>query len=168
MQTTRHNLFTLLITALFLSFLTQNIFAQPPKRAMERIEQVKKIKLLDLLELDEGAAEKFLIKYNAAEKVINEKKEALDQATDKLQSKIIENAPKDELNKLSEQVINMQNELHNAYLEKIKAMKSILDEKRFATFLVFESNFIKELRKNIFERMNKKHQEGRRPRDRRN
>jgi len=132
------------------------LISQPPRKAMERMEQVKKIKLLDLLELNEAESEKFLVKYNAGEKAIMEKREALDRAVEALQNRVEEKASKEELIKQSENVINLQTELQNQHLEKLKSMKSVLNEKNYAMFLVFESNFMKELQRHIFDLMKKR------------
>jgi hypothetical protein len=132
------------------------LMAQPPRKAMERMEQVKKIKLLDLLDLNEAESEKFLVKYNASEKAIQEKRESLDRAVEALQNRVEEKASKEELVKQSDNVINLQNELQNLHLEKLKSMKSVLNERNYAMFLVFETNFMKELQKHIFDLMKKR------------
>lgn len=68
------------ILAIILIAVQSNIFAQPAFRAKERIAEFKKMKLLEVLDLDEKSSEKFLAKYNSAEKAIREKQEKLDEA----------------------------------------------------------------------------------------
>jgi predicted RecB family endonuclease len=109
-----------------------------------------------MLDLNETESEKFLIKYNASEKAIQEKREALDRAVEALQNRVEEKASKEELTKQSDIVINLQTEFQNQHLEKLKSMKSVLNEKNYAMFLVFESNFMKELQKHIFDLMKKR------------
>ena len=66
----------IVLIAVFFAFSSTNTFAQRNIKAKERIEQVKKVKLLEVLELDEKAADKFLAKYTAWENKIKDKREA--------------------------------------------------------------------------------------------
>jgi hypothetical protein len=142
---------TVLIIFSAIIFLYTNANCQPAEKAMERIEQLKKVKLLDYLKLDEQASDKFLSKYNAYESKILEKKKALDKANDDLRESIKKEAGKDELSKKTQDVLKFQEELSSAVLEKMKGMKSILDEKKYAIFVVFENTFAQELRKRIMK-----------------
>lgn len=144
---------------LSISLLIGNSFiliAQPARKAMERIEQMKMMKLLEHLDLDEANAEKFLVKYNSLEKNIKSKMDALDQATETLKNRIKEKAPKDELAKMTDKVIELQLDLGNAFNDKLKAMKGVLPEDKYAIYVVFESTFTKELRENIFNMIKKR------------
>lgn len=132
-------------------FLSINANSQPAEKAMERIEQLKKVKLLDLLNLDEQTSDKFLSKYNAYESKILEKKKALDKANNELRESIKKDAPKDDLSQKTQTVLKLQEELSDAVLEKMKVMKSILDDKKYAIFVVFENTFAQELRKKIMK-----------------
>ncbi len=135
--------------------ITNFAISQPARRHWERIEQIKKVKLLDILELDEEASAKFLSKYNDIDRKIKEKSEELDQIVEKLNNRIIENAPSQELARVSEQVINTQRELQNLHLTKITEMRSLLDEKRYAKYIVFENTFHKDLQRKVIETMRK-------------
>lgn len=154
---TFHNRASISIIFSFLAILilTNISFSQPARRHWERIEQIKKVKLLDILELDEETSTKFLAKYNEIERKIKEKSEELEQAIEKLNNRIQENAPSQELTKVTEQVLNIQKELQNLHLSKITEMKSILDEKRYAKFIVFENTFHKDLQRKVIEAMRK-------------
>ncbi len=131
----------LLILALSISYVS----AQPANKAKERIAMMKKMKLLEILNLDEQNSEKFLIKYSAYEKKVDEQRMAVDAVADELANAIKKNASKDEIANLSDKLINSQSKLSDVYLEKLKAFKSVLEPKEYAKFLVFESKFMKEL-----------------------
>lgn len=132
-----------LILALSISFSS----AQPANKAKERIAMMKKMKLLEILNLDEQNSEKFLIKYSAQEKKVEEQRMAVDAVADELSSAIKKDASKDEIANLTEKLIVSQSKLNDVYLEKLRTFKTVLEPKEYAKFLVFESKFMKELQK---------------------
>ncbi len=152
---TFHKTKRIIITFSLFILLTNFCFSQPARRHWERIEQIKKLKILDILELDEETSAKFLSKYNEIERKIKEKSEDLDKTVEKLNNRITENAPNQELSKLSEQLISQHKELQKLHLDKLTDMKSLLDDRRYAAYIAFESNFHKELQKRFIETMKK-------------
>lgn len=137
--------FYLLILTGLLLINTGELSAQPAEKARERIQQVKKIKLLDVLQLDEKASEKFLSKYNYWEKQIQDKRDDLDNHYDDLESSLKRNAGKEEINQKTSEILRLRNELNNLHQEKMKAMRSVLDEIQFGKYVLFENKFMKEL-----------------------
>ena len=157
MQTIFHkNLVYLTILIGLILCMSLSTYSQPAHKAKERIEQLKKLKMLDMLDLDEESSEKFLIKYNALEKNIRQKKEQLDDAIEELKESIKDEEPAEELSKKSELVINSLNEMHKAHQQKLTEMRTVLDERTYAKYIVFESVFVEELRRNLFKMMQKK------------
>lgn len=140
------------ILAIILIAVQSNIFAQPAFRAKERIAEFKKMKLLEVLDLDEKSSEKFLAKYNSAEKAIREKQEKLDEAILDLEYLIRKKANKEDLTKQSQKVMDLQRDLMNTMFEQQKEIKSVLTEEQFARYLVFENRFREQLQKAIIER----------------
>jgi hypothetical protein len=128
------------------------LWSQPPHKAKERIEQIKKMKLLDILNLDEAAAEKFITKYTTYENKVNEKRQALDEVTDELQKSVRKKESKDDVSKLTKSYLDLQKQFFDAIADKTKAMSSILNEEEYAKFLIFENEFPKELQKVLFEK----------------
>ncbi len=130
------------------------LLAQGPdgERLKEKIEQVKKMKLLEVLDLDETTADKFLVKFNAMEKKISELQKSIDDVSYKLKNRIQEKAGADELSKSSSELLSLMEQLQNTQIEKLKAMKGILKDEQYAKYLVFENEFPKELRRHIMKR----------------
>ncbi|MCX7908682.1 MAG: hypothetical protein N2560_04105 [Ignavibacteria bacterium] len=129
-----------------------NVFSQPAFRAKERIAEFKKMKLLEVLDLDEKTAEKFLIKYTSIEKIVREKQEKLEEAILDLEYLLRKKASKDEISKQSQKVMDLQRDFLNTLLEQQKEIKSILSEEQFAKYLVFENRFRERLQQAIIER----------------
>lgn len=127
-------------------------------KAKERIEQLKKIRLIDILDLDENSAEKFFARYKQYQKKVEESLSNLREAVADLENSVRSKTNKDYTRK-ADLVIDKQAELANAISEKLRAMKSILTEEQYAKFIVFESNFAAQLQKMIMERKQHKKNE---------
>lgn len=141
---------TATITVLICSAIT--LVAQPPFHARERISEFKKIKLLEILNLDEQTSEKFLAKYNSAEKIISEKLEKIQDAMLDLEYALRKKSGKEEIAKNSQRLMDAQRDLLNTMLEQQKEIKGILNEEQFAKYLLFENRFRSELQRLLIER----------------
>ncbi len=137
---------------LLLVFAISNLYSQPAFRAKERLGEFKKLKLLEILDLDEATSTKFLSKYNAAEKIIQEKHKVLQDAILDLEYLIRKKASKDEIAKQSQKVMDAQKDLSNTMFEQQKEIKSVLNEEQFARYLIFENRFRERLQQAIIER----------------
>lgn len=145
--------FSHLVVKILAVFIVANVaYSQPAFRAKERIAEFKKMKLLEILDLDEKTSEKFLSKYNSAEKAIREKQEKLDEAILDLEYLIRKNSSKDEISKQTQKVLDLQKELANTMFEQQKELKSVLNEVQFARYVVFENRFRERLQKAIIDR----------------
>lgn len=149
----KKSLWLLLIAAILLMPVIGS--AQPPKmppKAMEKIETVKKVKLLEVLELPEADAEKVLIKYNSYENKIKEMTKKIDEAIDKLNEAVREEDYKN-IDKLNDDFLRQKKELDAALDEKMNGMKQILTKEQFAKYILFERKFQEELRRAIMDKI---------------
>jgi Spy/CpxP family protein refolding chaperone len=137
--------------------------AQAP-RAKERIEMFKKMKMLDFLDLDEKSSEKFLIKYNAGENKIENLREQFSDALKDLRYALRKEKDEEELEKLSSKIIDLQQKVDQAVINKAKSIKEVLSAEEFSRYLLFEAKFHKELRDAIFHRGRKMMRDRRPPR----
>ena len=137
------------IAALTALLFFQSALAQPP-RAKERLDQLKKTMLLEQFNLSEADADKLLVKYTAWEKQIKEKKDAYDKSNEDLKQAIAKQSK--DLAQVTQKVLDAQIELHNTMANKLKDMKSLFNETDYAKFVVFESEFHRELQQMIMER----------------
>lgn len=126
--------------------------AQQPKKPKERIKQIKKMKLLEVLKLSEEESDKFLVKYTSWENKLEEQKEIIDKISDELFEALKANSSIEEIKKLSQKLLVEQEKFSNMNIEKLKAMKEILDDKNYAKYLVFEDRFFKELSEMMMRR----------------
>ncbi len=133
-------------------FSISNLYSQPAFRARERLGEFKKLKLLEILDLDEATSTKFLAKYNAAEKIIQEKHQILQDAILDLEYLIRKKASKDEIAKQTQKVMDAQKDFSNTMFEQQKEIRSVLSEEQFAQYLIFENRFRERLQQAIIER----------------
>ena len=137
---------------LFMLFAAIDTNAQPKGKPMERIKQIKKMKLLEILKLSEEESNKFLVKYTSWENKIEEQKDLVDKSSDDLFNALKNEAPLEDIKTLSQKLLAEQEKFFIMHIEKMKAMKEILDEKNYAKYLVFEDRFFKELTEMMMRR----------------
>ena len=137
---------TLIISFAICLFLINNsLFSQPPRMAQERIMQMKKMKLLEILELNEKQSDKFLIKYTSWEKKLKAQNDKIDKLSDDLFKLLKDKGSESEIVKLSNEIMKQRATFAKLQTEKLKDFQSLLSKKNFANFLVFENRFLKEL-----------------------
>lgn len=148
----------LLIRSILLLFivLSYTLNSQPAFKAKERIQQLKKVKLLEILKLDEKQSDAFLTKYSSIEKKIEEKKSNLDMAIGDLESTVRRSAGSDEIKSKSQKVEQLQNELLKVMEESRNSIKGLLSEENYAKYLIFEHKFKDEVQKAIMKKMKDK------------
>ncbi len=129
--------------------------SQPAEFARERIETLKMVKLLEILDLNEDESNKFIVKYKTMEKSIKEKADKIDILEDELKLALKKDASDKEIKELSDKLVNTQNDFFSATMEKVKSMQSILSQKNYAKFLIFEKNFHKKLRNMLMDKSKK-------------
>ncbi len=135
---------------------SQGMGLEDRPKAKERIEQLKKIRLIDILELDETGAEKFFARYNQYQKKVEEARANLHDAVEDLERNVQSKSGK-EYSRKADIVIEKQTALANAIAEKLRAMKTILTEEQYGKFIVFENNFAAQLQKMLMERKQRKY-----------
>lgn len=170
----KHNFILTAILAVLFFGLSAVSYAQPEPpdggpgkggpKSKEKILQFKKIRLLEILNLDEATADKFIAKYTVIEKRLMEQKQKLDDEVDKLNEKL-KSGSKDDCTALTNKIIQMQEDLAKEAIESMKSMKSILNENDYAKYVAFESKFKEEFQKMIFRKM-KERGKDKRDRDR--
>lgn len=139
----------LIYSILFIIFFQTIAFSQPMKMH-ERLFTVKKVKLMEYMNLDENKANKLLIlvtKYENELKNLNEKIKNLSEKLDK----DLDNLSESELKKRNDELTDYLNKITNINKNKLSEARSLLSEKEYAKFQIFEYKFALELRKHLFD-----------------
>ncbi|TAE29896.1 MAG: hypothetical protein EAZ92_05655 [Candidatus Kapaibacterium sp.] len=116
-----------------------------------KIKQLKKLKLIEKLDLDDATAEKFFVRYNGGQKKVEEARKALDEATNEL-DKAKASGNNDKIKQVTESMLQKHKNLQDVTNEMLKSIRGVLTEKQYAEFLVFEAKFPEILRKSLQER----------------
>jgi len=139
-----------LVFSFLILTLAMNLVAQP-KRAKERISTLKKVKLLEVLDLDESTSEKVLLKYNAWENKIEDQMKKIDEVEEDL-VKAIKKGNKEDIKNISSKFEKERDKIVQIAMERDKDMKSILTDEQYAKYLIFEKRFRRELGEQLMKR----------------
>jgi len=154
------------LMAMSVSVLAQEDDAAPMSREdmQTRIEDVRKMKLIDLLQLKDEQVEKFFVLYNSTHSVVLQRLRDMNDAAEKLKR-----MSRDNDTGLQLQIDAMQKatkDLHAAVEQRNARMRDVLSLQQYGTYLAFEAKFQDELAKVLIKRAKEKGPRGgRRNRD---
>lgn len=142
------------------------VSAQPgdgaPKREKmrQRIEDLRKVKLLDILDLKGDQVERFFAVYNRHQDRFHEQQMKIDAAARDLQGAIGRGASDAELGEKTLALRNLIRDLEKTIESRFDELKPILSTKQYAQYVVFEARFRDELQRMIMDRMKKMRRDG--------
>ncbi len=138
---------TVLILALVLAW--DVMLGQPgqgPMRAAERVEQFRKLRMIEVLKLDDKTSVPFFTKYNKHEDIIREINKQREGLLDQLQGLRESGAKDGDLERVISQLLELdtrQTEERTRYAEDLK---SVLTTGQIADLFLFERNFTRNVR----------------------
>ncbi|HOK14626.1 MAG TPA: hypothetical protein PLU67_06660 [Candidatus Kapabacteria bacterium] len=123
------------------------------ERAFQRFSTMKKLKMMEVLSLDEEKSDKFLAKYSSYDNKIFSIHNQIDQATRELMELMKQERVKSsDLKNKNVEIINLHSELSKTMGERYKEFQNILSDEELAKLILFERNFNNEVRKKIMEK----------------
>lgn len=120
-------------------------------KAKQNIAQLKKLKLIETLDLDEQTAEKFFVRYNSEQKKVDEATRAVNESLRQLEQALQKKSAPDQIRQLTDQTLDKRMQLYSAITERYRSVRSVLNEQQYAKFLVFEQRFQEQLRRTILD-----------------
>jgi hypothetical protein len=114
--------------------------------AAERIEQYKKIQLLEKLKLSEELSIRFFGRYNKHMDAMREIAKERNSAIDKLQQLAKNDATDKEIDLSLKELNNVEAKLAEERARFLDELKEIFSRKQIASFIVFERNFNQNMR----------------------
>lgn len=114
--------------------------------AAERIEQFKKIRMMEVLRLDEETSIRFFARYNKHQGEMHEIEEQRRESVSKLRSLRQSNASNAELEKALAELKVLPDKVAQARERFLNDLWQILTVKQIADYIVFEENFVQNLR----------------------
>lgn len=151
----KHYKYIIILIACLCFFSNANAFQQK-NQIKDKINQLKKIKLIDILKLDENNVDKFFARYSEQEKKVEDQRLQLKNAINQLEQAIHNNAAEKEIQQVVQNIHIKDIALVNATIEKQKALKSLLDDQQYAKLIVFEYQFMTKLQKALIDKQKKK------------
>jgi hypothetical protein len=112
----------------------------------ERLERFKKMRLIEVLKLNEEESVRFFAKQSAHEDKIHELMKTRNEMLDDLQGIVKEKGDAKELQKLSDQVLGIDLKVFTERQRFQDEVRKSLTPEQFATFLIFERNFGRQVR----------------------
>ena len=127
------------------------LLAQPAPRARERLEQFKKLKLIETLDLDDKTAEKFFVVYNRGSNAVEQAKEELEQALTELYSTLESGADEAQIKSKTDFALRKHEATLKAVSDMMTSVRGVLSPAQYARYIIFEARFHKEVRRQIME-----------------
>lgn len=136
---------------------TSLLEAQPKHKRMfgppDKIRELEKIKLIEILDMDEETTLKFFARRNEHLNKMEELNKSCDNQLELIEEKIndSENENDPEFTKLINDYLAEQDRFNNARKEFVNSVKDILTPKQLAKLVVFERRFKEEIRNIIYK-----------------
>lgn len=117
----------------------------------ERLNTIKKVKLIEFMELEESKSSKLLAIFDQYDKKEIELHEELKKLS-KLIADSYEDYSNEDYKKVNNSLINLHKQIGDLKVDKSNEIRKLLTEKEFTKLSLFEYKFVKELRKRLIKR----------------
>jgi len=145
-----NNRYSLGTVFLFLLMISPTMSSQDrfPKRGpgAERIEQFKKIRLMEVLKMDDETSIRFFTHYNKYEERLRAIQNEHNTLIDQLQELSSSNANNSDLARAIKDIGISEEKIAETRSKFLEELKGVISIKQIAEYVVFERNFNKNLR----------------------
>jgi len=146
---------------LFLSICCAVVVAQPGRpddqRGWERIEQLRKVRLIELLDMKEEQSVRFFTRLKEHDGIRHQLMQQRDQALDRIEQLLKSNAAPEEYAPVFQEVNTIDGKMLTERGKFFDGLSDILSVEQRAKFLVFERKFERELREAFREAQRRRH-----------
>ncbi len=129
-----------------------SLIAQPQRRSerpgrlpRERIEEFKKLKLIEVVDLEEELAVRFFAKYNKHEKKQQAVHREMKETVDRIEKMLQENAGEAEFEKAFARLQELERKIDGERQRFLDELRQILTVQQVGKLIVFERNFAKRI-----------------------
>lgn len=121
---------------------------QPPMRgpAAERIDQFKKVRLMETLKMDEETSIRFFSRYNKYTESLRTIQKEHNELVDQLQKLNNSNASNSEIEQAIKDIGMIEEKIAETRSKFLVELKEVISIKQIAEYVVFERNFNRNLR----------------------
>jgi hypothetical protein len=117
----------------------------------ERIEQFKKIRLMDALKMDEETSIRFFTRYNKHSAAMRDLEKNRDDRIDQLQKLIKTDAGDGDINRAINDITVFDGKITDERSKFMTELREVLTVKQLGEYIVFERNFNQNLREMMRE-----------------
>jgi hypothetical protein len=127
--------------------------AQPlrGKQALERVQQLRKVRMIELLNLSEEQSVRFFARLNQHENEREALLQAKTSALDKIERLVHNKANQDQFDEIFPELMSLDEKLAGLDKNFFKSLQDIFSPSQQAKFLLFDRQFERELRESIRE-----------------
>ena len=120
-----------------------------PDQRMERLQQLKKLRLLEVLKLNEEESIRFFTRYNKFEEELRDLERERNDIIDDLEMQLKEGEKVESLEKSFDDLFALGQKVVDARIRFYKEVRGMLTPQQVAKLIVFERNFTRDLREII-------------------
>lgn len=142
----------ILILITFFPIQGQNRFQKGPKHFGKRFDDLEKIKLLEVLELDEETTLKFFARRNELKRKVDDLLNDQREVLIKLQNLLESDKSDEEYDVLIEKTLNTNTLISKEKNRFIKSLSDILSKEQIAQYILFEKKFRNDIKDLLIER----------------
>ena len=123
----------------------------PPFRAAQRVEQFKKLRMIEALKLDDNTSVRFFVKYSKHEDAIKEINKQRNDLIDQLQDMRKSNSDDAKMEKIFSDLTALDTKQADERLRFLDDVKAVLSPQQIADLIIFERNFARNIRQMMQE-----------------
>lgn len=136
----------MLFIPLAVPFLRAQEDHRPPGPGGERIEQFKKIRLMDALKMDEETSIRFFARYNKHIAAMRDIGRSRNERVDQLQKLTQSDAHAEDIDSIIHDITALDGRTAEEQLRFLTELRDVLTVKQLGLYIVFERNFNQNLR----------------------
>lgn len=122
----------------------------------KKFEELQKIKLIEILDLDEESTLKFFARRNAHNNNVEEIKKEEEQIILKMEELVKKEGSIEQYEKLLNELINNENNLLKERISFIKSLNDILTKEQIIKMVLYERRFREDVKKLLIEKGRKR------------
>jgi hypothetical protein len=131
-------------------------FAQEKKHmGHKRLEELEKLKLIEVLNMNEETTLKFFARRNAHKDKMEELNDKLSDKAAQIEKMIKENAEKSKLKSAVKEYLDLEIKIPKERMDFVHSLSDILNDEQMAKFVIFEKTFREEIKDIIFRERRK-------------
>jgi hypothetical protein len=129
---------------------------EPPPEPNRRMEEYRKVKLLEAIKLTDEQLVKLMSREKEFRESFRQHAARKKEAIERLRSLVDKKVPDDEINRQILAVVRIRNEQQERFLNFLNSLRDILSTRQIAQYVIFQEDFAKAVRR-LLDNMREHH-----------